>query len=271
MGVIRESILAPKGYLLWACDSAQIEMRVNYWFCKQNDALEVLISGQDPYLIAAGEIYNEIINDKKDPRRKLGKARELGLQYRMGAKRFRYWCASGPLGMDPIQISLQESYKVVQSYRASKYAIVAMWEWLDGIIPRMAEKGFTLTYGPVTFNHEAILLPSGMNLIFPGLHYNQDYQSWGWGVEKFHKLHGGKLLENIIQALANCIIDDQIIDIDPLYRTVSMTHDEILGICKEEDLESCKQVVTSIMSQSPKWAPDLPLGCEFAAERFYCK
>jgi hypothetical protein len=271
MGIIRESLEAPEGYFFWACDSAQIELRTNFWFCGQNDALTKLVNGVDTYLEAASEIFHEPITDKYDPRRKLGKARELGLQYRMGWSKFKDWCASGPLGMDPIVIDDQTSQTVVNSFRQSRWAIKAMWEWLDGIIPRMTDKDFRLDYKCVTFSREEIMLPSGISLKFPGLHH-QEYRAWVWGTgPKLHKLHGGKLLENIIQALANVIIDEEILDIDTHYRTVSMTHDEIMGMCRYNHAASCRNLVTNIMSTSPKWAPDLPLGCEFSIGHHYMK
>jgi len=272
MGIIRESIEAPKGYFLWACDSAQIELRTNLWFCKQLDALELITTGKDAYKIAASEIFRKDISTITKDERKLGKARELGLQYRMGWFRFKQWCASGPLGMDPIHLSDDESRAVVTSYRTSKYAIVAMWEWLDGMIPRMADKNFALPFKCIEFSFEEIKLPGGSSLRFPNLHYHQEWQTWVWGTgQKLHKLHGGKLLENIIQALANCIIDDEILAIDPFYRTVSMTHDEILGICTYQEATNCRIFVMHEMAKSPQYATDLPLGCEFSIGTHYMK
>ena len=272
MGIIRESIEAPAEHFIWACDSAQIELRTNLWFCGQLDALEIIARGEDTYKIAAGEIFHKLPEHVSKDERKLGKARELGLQYRMGWFKFKQWCASGPLGMDPITISDQTSQQVVSSFRASRYAIKAMWEWLDGIIPRMAEESFDLTYKCITFSHEQILLPGESALRYPNLHFNEDWKAWVWGTgPKAHKLHGGKLLENIIQALANCIIDEQTLIIDPAYRTVSMTHDEIIGICRYSEATNCHKFVTNAMSMSPHWAPDLPLGCEFSIGTHYMK
>ena len=272
MGVIRESIEAPPGYFLWACDSAQIELRTNLWFCGQLDAIDLIIKGEDIYKIAASEIFHVHVKEITKDQRKLGKARELGLQYRMGWFKFKQWCASGPLGMEPITLSDQQSRQVVDSSRSSKYAIKAMWEWLDGVIPRMAGPALYLPYKCITFSHEQILLPGGSALRFPNLHFNEEYKAWVWGTgPRLHKLHGGKILENIIQALANCIIDEEILTVNPIYRTVSMTHDEILGICRYKEATDCKNFVSSVMSTSPTWAPDLPLGCEFSIGTHYMK
>lgn len=271
MGVIRQSITAPPGFYIWACDSAQIELRVNLWFCGQWDALNAIVEGIDSYKVAAAEIFYIPSDEVSKDQRKLGKARELGLQYRMGAARFQQWCASGPLGMDPIAIDIDFSRRVVQSYRRSKAMVASMWDQIDTLIPRMADPAFSHTVGPVTFCFEEIKGPTGSSLRYPNLHFHEEWNAWVWGDTILHKIHGGLILENIIQFLANIIIDEQILAIDDYVTTVSMTHDEILGLCRIEEVTQVKEFVTGIMSRSPEWAPDLPLGCEFEYDTFYCK
>lgn len=53
--VLRKAIQAPRGYKIVACDSSQIELRVNAWMAQQHDLLAHLRAGRDPYAELAAE------------------------------------------------------------------------------------------------------------------------------------------------------------------------------------------------------------------------
>lgn len=67
-GEIRKSLIAPPGHMICACDSSNIEIRVNGWFCGQKDLLEHFEQGNDVYCELASKIFGRTITkaDKKE-------------------------------------------------------------------------------------------------------------------------------------------------------------------------------------------------------------
>jgi DNA polymerase len=93
-----------------------------------------------------------------------------------------------------------------------------------------------------------------------------------YGIDKKIKfIWGGTMCENLTQALARDIVFEQMLAIDEKYRVVSSTHDELLILVKEEEAKEALAWCIGVMSTSPKWAPDLPLGAEGGVAKYYCK
>ena len=109
---LRASIKAPKGFVLCAVDSANIEARVLPWFAGQQDLLEQFILqdkklGLDVYSSMASKIYGREVDRKKYPERDfipgfLGKAVVLGCGYGMGWTKFQGMIRAGMLGQSGI-------------------------------------------------------------------------------------------------------------------------------------------------------------------------
>jgi DNA polymerase len=105
-----------------------------------------------------------------------------------------------------------------------------------------------------------------MSIQYPGLHHTE-HDEWVYGTHqddcKNSRIYGGKIQENIVQALARKIIADQMLEIAAAgIQVISMTHDEIICLVPESEAEDALAESIRIMSQSPSWAPDLPLGAE---------
>jgi DNA polymerase len=127
----------------------------------------------------------------------------------------------------------------------------------------------------VTFAKNSIVLPGGMSIQYPGLHHTE-HDEWVYGTHqddcKNSRIYGGKIQENIVQALARKIIADQMLEIHQSgIRVISSTHDEIICLVPESEAEEALAHALRIMSTSPTWAPDLPLGAEGAITGHYGK
>ena len=280
---IRTAIKAPPGHKLIISDLSQIELRLNMLFCEQMDWYRRLVDGEDPYKLAAAEIFNcapDDIVDKDDDRRRLGKARELGSGYRMSGRTFRIWCAGGPLGMDPIMLSEAEANRIIASYRRSHSRVAAMWHTLDRALTVLAAlppgrtaaecgRPEALPVGHnnvVTIRHERIDLPHGLWLDYTGAHAGVD--GFAYGTEgQLHFLHGGKLLENIIQALANIVLCERIIALRGI--AVWQIHDEIVCVVPDTEVEAAVRRVNEAMTARVDWMPDLELDCETKVGEYY--
>lgn len=201
----------------------------------------------------------------------------------MSANRFREYAAAGPLGMDPIYLTETEAYERVMGYRANHPYVVQSWYWLNDVaIPNMTQKSCSIERGPVVIEHEAIRLPNGLRLQYPGLKATESGYMWGLN-NRVHNIYGGIVQENIVQALAGCVIKKQMVEIDKelggvefhealtkgleqtvkaLGSVVHQVHDEILVISREKDADDVSDLMAEIMAKPMDWAPDLPLETE---------
>jgi len=87
-----------------------------------------------------------------------------------------------------------------------------------------------------------------------------------------NKIYGGKVIENVVQALARIIVFDQMAKIDQelrkkdttdeRYRVVLTVHDEVVCIVPDHYEQECKESMLRHMSVAPKWCEELPVACE---------
>ena len=290
-------------YAINATDSSNIESRVSAWFCGHEEKLDLFRRGGDPYNETATVIFGYPVDRKSKTvdhsmQGAVGKATDLGCGYQMGADRFRDYLNAGPLGMDPIFLEdipelakYPNPYKyVIDKYRKANYPIKDMWDTLQSTIFDMARKSCDYELGPLLVRHERIWLPSGLSLHYPGLHKTKEgnwaYESRDGGLSF---LFGGKLLENIIQALSQIIILRQMVWIscylELVYgdeaRTALQVHDEVVSAFPLEGAEltgytdrgepiwkngeKIKEVsadITAIMHRTDGWFDGIPIGAE---------
>jgi len=193
---MRKAFTAPEGHVVVAIDSAQIELRVNFWQTGQLDKLDILRNGGCVYTAEAMTqfgIYSDEIPKKgmvTDEQRQYGKLCQLGLGFGMGALKFRMTAAAGPLGQAPIYMTQEEAYDTVTKYRHNNECIPAFWQKLNERIHQMTLPGLREVQGVVTFVHEGIELPSGRMLQYPGLMQTEDGQ-WVYGIDKKTKFIWG--------------------------------------------------------------------------------
>ncbi|MCK5920024.1 MAG: hypothetical protein KAG66_03735 [Methylococcales bacterium] len=278
---LRKAITAPDGYNIVVADSAQIELRINMWFCGQTDFQQILDQGGDVYKTTASKFYSKSEEAVTKNERGFGKICELALGYNMGPIKFRHTCASGPMGMPPIAVNEQEAQKAVNSYRAAHPAVTGMWKTLDQVIYAMStpERANEAVAYPDTkldvlrVGYQHLLLPDGLRLWYGYLTQDERTQNWYYGHSpKRDTLYGGKLLENICQALARSIIAEQIVMCERAgIQTVSSTHDEIIAIAPEGMSEQTLEQMIKIMSTSPTWCQDLVLSAEGGYDKEYSK
>jgi DNA polymerase len=113
---------------------------------------------------------------------------------------------------------------------------------------------------------KGLSLPNGLHIQYPNLIHLRNaegknewvYQSKGMGV----KVYGGKVVENFCQAVARCIIAEQMLRIAKRYKVVLTVHDAIAIVAKVEEADEARRFVEDSMRWRPLWALDLPLACE---------
>jgi len=276
-GELRRSILAPKGHVIVVADSAQIEARVLAWLAKQMDIVNAFANKDDVYKLMASIIYGVPVDKVTKDQRFIGKICVLGLGYGMGAVKLQQTLKQGTMG-PPVEISLEECKRIVSIYRSRNYKIKNLWKIMDGIIASMLA-GSSGEFGPITYGKGYIQLPNGLFLQYYGLHGEAEVRYDDLVVTEATyltrngrtKIYGGLLTENVVQALARCIIAEQMLKISSKYRIVTMTHDEIVVVCPKKDAKKCLDFMLDMMSTPPEWAPDLPLAAEGGFDDCYSK
>jgi DNA polymerase len=274
-GILRRAILAPFAHQLVVFDLSQIEARITAWISDQQDLVKAFAAldsglGEDVYRMMAARIYNKPISAITSDERFIGKVCVLGMGFGMGWKKLQMTLAMGFMGK-VLKIDEAFARRIVNIYRQTNQAIVQTWERLNVLLERMAtDPGLKFQFGPLIFMYKMIQLPSGLALKYPGLRLEETGVSYE-GRNGRINIWGGALLENIAQALARCVIGEQILHISDKYFVATMTHDEIVAVVPDAVVESAYKEIEQIMTTPPSWALDLPLAVEGAFNDYYCK
>jgi DNA polymerase len=268
---IKGAIIAPKGYTIVDADSAQIEARVLAWLAEQDDLVEAFANGDDVYKKMASAIYNKPIEDITKEERFVGKTTILGAGYGMGALKFQ-----AQLNTFGFSIELDEARRIIDVYRRANYDIANLWREAQLTVERLS-RGEPALLGragvlEVVPEQSAIKLPSGLLMRYDDLQYTETEK----GVEYHYKtrkgrtrIYGGKVIENCCQAIARCIIGEQMLKISKRYRVVLTVHDAITCVVRDQDVEEAQHFIESCMRWTPDWAQGLPVNCESGAAKNY--
>ena len=268
-GKLKNAIRAPKGYVLIDSDSSQIEARMLAWLSGQDDLVEAFRKGEDVYKIMASAIYAKDESDITKEERFVGKTTILGAGYGMGAKKF-----GAQLKTFGMEIAEGEAIRIINVYRQTYPSITGLWTQGKHTVEAMAKNQNTpFGNGCVEVHGDlGILLPNGLYQRYPNLRKIKAadgdqyvYDSRRGAV----KIYGGKLVENICQALARCIIGEQMLKIAKKYRPVLTVHDAVACIAPEGEVEEAMAYVEQCMRWTPDWAAGLPVNCEAGHGKTY--
>jgi DNA polymerase len=83
------------------------------------------------------------------------------------------------------------------------------------------------------------------------------------------RIYGGKVVENVCQAIARCIIGEQMLLINKKHRVVLTVHDSIAACVKDEEVEDAQTYIEECMRWTPEWADGLPINCESGTGKTY--
>ena len=286
---MREGIIVPSGYTLIDSDSSQIEARVLAWFAGQDDVVEQFRKKEDVYKHMASKIYDKPVEDITGAERFIGKTCVLGCGYGMGYKRFQATVKNAGVIMDD-----SECKKIVYAYRDSASSIADLWKQGDELLQNMSRDIDKMhsPYGKsgiVTPGLDSILLPNGMKIHYKNLQrvakdedvtppavasatwkpkIDEEIMYEGRGGKLKH-IYGGKLTENVVQALARIIIGEQMLLIAKRYQVVLTVHDAVACAVLNEEKDEALQYVEECMNYTPEWAEGLPLTCELGHGNSY--
>lgn len=276
-GELRKSIMAPKHHKLIAADASQIEARLNAWLAGEAQLLELFAGGGDPYADFASRIYGRPITKKNDPdERFVGKTCILALGYGMGPYKLQHTLAIGQFG-PPVYMEIEDCIKIVRLYRSTYTAILMQWRRMDRMLTVMCTNQCLEYRGILEFIRERVILPDGMDLLYPDLRGVPDQFSGKLCDASYQtlkgrtKIYGALLTENIVQCLARKITALHTWEIGQHWKIVMSTHDELVAVVPNAEVPEAKRFIEETMVKPPSWCPDLPLGTELAVGTRYEK
>jgi DNA polymerase I-like protein with 3'-5' exonuclease and polymerase domains len=270
---LKSSIIAPVGYTLVDCDSSQIEARVLAWVAGQDDLVESFAQEEDVYIKMASKIYNVKEKDVTKEQRFVGKSTILGAGYGMGAVRF-----AEQLKSFGTTIPVDEARRIIQIYRDANWKISQFWRNCQNMLVSMSREE-TKSFGALgivksveTATGYGIKLPSGLVMRYDDLQYEQGER----GLEFSYKtrrgrtrIYGGKVTENVCQAIARCIMGEQMLAIAKRYKPVLTVHDSVVCCVPDDELDEARQYIEACMSTTPSWAEGMPITCESGIGKSY--
>lgn len=266
---LKFAITAPKGHVIIDCDSSQIEARTLAWLAGQDDLVQAFEDKEDVYKIMASTIYGKPISEITKEERFVGKTTILGAGYGMGAKKFQ-----AQLKNFGVEIPLVEADRIIETYRNKYNHIERIWKTAHGLLPAIiGNHGTAFGRGGLlqVDGTAGIRLPNGLYLKYPNLQIVENpetnrpefvYDTKRGKSVVVTRIYGGKVVENVCQALARIIIGWQMLKVAKKYKVVMTVHDAIACIAPKEEAETAREYVELCMRLRPPWALELPLDCE---------
>ena len=269
---LKHSILPPEGYLFLDTDSAQIEARTLAWLAGQNDLVEAFRIKDDVYKRMASAIYRKEPEEISKVERQVGKVVVLGCGYAVGhAKLQRFLKVQAGVEVDEA-----EAKRIVDTYRTVNEHIVRLWRRADTALRHLAVgEAFTVDVPGIIRVEpgKGLTLPSGLHIQYPGLRRIQSETGKdGWVYESKGAqvyLHAPKVVENVTQAVARCIVAEQMLRIARRYKVVLTVHDSVGCVVPAEEVQQAREYVEECMRWVPAWANGLPLSCESGVGESY--
>jgi DNA polymerase len=197
----------------------------------------------------------------------MGKTTILGAGYGMGSVKFQ-----AQLKRDNVDLSADETKRIIDVYRNTYEWIPILWRQAGMALEAiMADQSAPLGRSGVLVveGRKGIRLPNGMYIKYPNLRSwtNNGKAELVYDTKKGkttvpNRIYGGKVIENVCQALARIAIGEQMLQVAKKYKVVMTVHDEIVCVVPEAEAQEAQKYVEDCMRVRPKWGIDLPLNCE---------
>lgn len=270
--LIRTILIPTPGNKFIDADFSSIEARVLAWLAGEQWSLEVFRTHGKIYEAQASQMFGVPLDRirKGNPEyalRQKGKVAVLALGYQGSVPAL---INMGALNMG---IPEEDLPGIVRLWRQTNQRCVAFWKAAENSAKETIRTGRQTAAGKILFTREGdryndlltLRLPSGRKLFYvrPAIEQGQ-ITYWGQNqtTHKWQKLetYGGKLVENIVQAVARDCLVEKLLQLEAAgYNIVFHIHDEVVIDARPD--QHLADVV-EIMKRPVSWAPDLPLNAD---------
>lgn len=298
--LIRTAFVATPGNVLIDADFSAIEARVISWLAGQEWRLEVFRTHGKIYEASASQMFHVPIEKikKGNPEyalRQRGKVAELALGYQGGVSAMRRM----DTGHNLDDLSDDEVKGIVDRWRETNSMIRDLWNIVDSAAVTVITNGGAQTIRSETTDavitlaceldiitgtrYMTILLPSGRKLYYPSPEIGVNrwgnpsvsYMGQNQTTKRWEKVetYGGKLVENIVQAIARDCLAIAIENLEAQgLHIVFHIHDEVvIDTPAWADEDTMLDTVTKIMTKPIPWAQALPLNADGWVDKFFKK
>lgn len=276
--LIRTAFIPTKLNKFVVADFSAIEARVIAWLSGEKWRMKVFADGGDIYCASASQMFHVPVvkHGINGELRQKGKIAELALGYQgsIGALK--------AMGADKMGLSDEELTDIVTKWRKASPHIVRLWSAVD-----KAAKEAINEKKKVNFNHGMafyykagmlrVRLPSGRELTYirPRVENNKiTYEGTNQTSRTWERLetYGGKLVENIVQAIARDCLAVAMIRLERAgFKIVMHVHDEVILDCGAADIDKALELANKIMGTAIDWAPELILNADGYITKYYKK
>lgn len=272
--VIRGMLTAAPHYHLIGADLSSIEAITLAWLAGEDGVVKAFSEGLDLYKVAAARVYQKSYEDVTSWERQIGKVIVLACGYQGHIGAFQTMAQ-----VYGVQIPDSQAADAVNAWRASNTRIVRFWYQIEGCFRAAlaGPPGKVFTYRGIKVGKATgpghgtarIQLPSGRVLYYyDPIVYTDDFNDRGvityMGVDSYTRkwkrlqTYGGKLTENIIQAICRDLMAGAILRLEKEgYPVVLHVHDE--AVSEVGTRYGSVQEYEAIMSEVPSWAAGLPI------------
>lgn len=279
--LLRTMLVAPEGKTFAVADFAAIEARVIAWLAGESWRQEVFAKGGDIYCASASQMFHVPVEKHgvNGHLRQKGKVAELALGY--GGS------TGAMINMGALRMGLSEGElpDIVSKWREASPRIVQLWRDVEDAA--MAAVKYSeereLQHGIRIWRTNRVLhiqLPSGRCIRYYAPHVTKNkfgsdsigYQAYDNGKWGHAETFGGKLTENIVQAIARDCLRDAMLWVSELYPDIVMhIHDEMVVEVPEEYADLALRDITQIMGEPIPWAEGLLLRADGYVTKYYRK
>lgn len=296
--------IQPKQGMILDSDYVGVEARISPWLCGQQDKLQDLVDGKDPYKLMASEvIYHIPYEEVTKAQRTVGKPVELQLGFGAGDRGLQ----NSLLNNHKVVMTRKECKEIVESYRTRYSKYPECWHAIEdaakevirnGGVVRVADNKLAFTkIRRAGIEYFVMRLPSGRKMYYPHpkvkpvfkRYDKEDMEADPWKKEKggywsdeisfYGKLKessmfgrvatwGSRLFENAVQATGADLLNYGCIQAEKEgYNIFMIIHDQALV----EDTGLSLEGFTEALCRKQPWAETFPLEADTNRHPYYLK
>ena len=280
--LIRTTFIPKKNHRFIIADFSAIEARIIAYLSDEKWRIDVFNTHGKIYEASASKMFKVDIDEitKESELRQKGKIAELALGYQGGVG------ALVSMGAYNMNLCESELIEIVKAFRSSNPNIVKLWNNAQkAFIEAVKNKSVVHIDKNISFIYEGnilfIKLPSGRRLSYirPKIDYDNifnkyiiTYEGVDPTTKKSKRLttYGGKLVENIVQAIARDVLAQAMMNLkNHGFNIVMHVHDEIV-LEVEENVSSIEEIC-EIMCKENKYLKGLKLKADGFESKYYKK
>lgn len=274
--LVRTVIVPSPGYKMAVADYSAIEARVIAWLAGEEWRMKAFAEGKDIYCASASQMFGVPVEKHgiNGHLRKQGKVAELALGYQGGVGALKAF------GADKMGLNEAEMKDIVAMWRQASPKIVKLWNSIESRFKRCIKGENVSLHHGIRFirkpGYVFVQLPSGRCMAYwmPAIKDDKISYAKHTGTKMSRvDTFGGKLTENIVQAIARDCLAAALerVAAQADFKIVAHVHDEIICEVPEAGAQESLQRLEELMAEPIEWAPGLLLTADGFVSDYYKK